>query len=166
MKIRKAVQEDVAGIARVHVDSWLETYQGIVPDAYLNGLRYEKRERLWKKNLKEFEVLVAETDTGHVVGFASWGLSRTHPQYSGELNAIYLLQGYQGKGLGRKLFEEVVAVSKNHHIHSMMVKVLEDNKACSFYEAMGGREIDTIMIEIEGEQLRECIYGWEYISNP
>lgn len=163
MKIRKAVQEDVAGIARVHVDSWLETYQGIVPDAYLNGLRYEKRELLWKRNLKEFEVLVAETKQGRVVGFASWGLSRTHPQYKGELNAIYLLQYYQGKGIGRKLFEEVVAVSNYYDIHSMIVKVLEDNKACSFYEAMGGKKIDTVMIDIEGKPLRESIYGWENI---
>jgi L-amino acid N-acyltransferase YncA len=161
MKIRKANQEDVAAIAKVHVDSWLETYQGIVPDAYLNGLRYQKRERLWKKNLEEFEVLVAETNQGQVVGFASWGTSKTHSQYKGELNAIYLLEDYQGMGVGRNLFEEVVAVAKHHGIHSMIVKVLEDNKACSFYEAMGAKKIDTVIIEMEGKSLPECIYGWE-----
>ncbi|MFC8561731.1 GNAT family N-acetyltransferase, partial [Peribacillus frigoritolerans] len=36
MKIRKAIEEDVDGIANVHINSWKTTYKGILPDQYLS----------------------------------------------------------------------------------------------------------------------------------
>ncbi|RDY70044.1 GNAT family N-acetyltransferase, partial [Halobacillus trueperi] len=72
MKIRKAKPEDVPAIAKVHVDAWLETYRGIVPNAYLNRLNYKKRERLWEENIKKYNISVIETEEDGVFGFATW----------------------------------------------------------------------------------------------
>ena len=52
MKIRKAKLVDAKGIAHVHMDSWLATYRGIVPDTYLDQISYGAREELWNDNLK------------------------------------------------------------------------------------------------------------------
>jgi hypothetical protein len=41
--IREAAPADAPGIARVHVDTWRTTYQGIVPDQFLARLSYEAR---------------------------------------------------------------------------------------------------------------------------
>ncbi|MEH7305467.1 GNAT family N-acetyltransferase, partial [Neobacillus drentensis] len=62
LKIRKAVLADVAGIARVHVDSWRTTYANIVPNEYINDLTYEKRADLWEQTIPNGQVFVAEDD--------------------------------------------------------------------------------------------------------
>lgn len=48
MEIRRAVLADAKGIAKVQVDSWQTTYQGIVPAEFLAGMSYEDREQKWK----------------------------------------------------------------------------------------------------------------------
>jgi hypothetical protein len=47
MIVRDATYEDVPAIARVHVDTWRTTYQGIVPDEHLAKLSYQKRAEAW-----------------------------------------------------------------------------------------------------------------------
>ena len=42
----------------------------------------------------------------------------------------------------------------------MLVWVLEDNPACKFYEALGGRRIQSKNIEMRGSTLIELAYGW------
>ena len=49
-------------------------------------------------------IVVAETEGGGVVGFASWGPNRDfNSTYPAELYAIYILQERQNMGLGRRL---------------------------------------------------------------
>lgn len=50
--IRPAVPADAAGMARVHVDSWRESYGGIVPEGYLNALSVPERTRRWQDMLE------------------------------------------------------------------------------------------------------------------
>ncbi|WP_274857053.1 hypothetical protein [Bacillus methanolicus] len=45
MIIRKAVGDDAAQIARVHVKSWQETYKGLIDQNYLDNLKIEKRKQ-------------------------------------------------------------------------------------------------------------------------
>ncbi|MBK5442208.1 hypothetical protein JFU13_03915 [Peribacillus sp. TH24] len=64
MIIREATLADAEGIAKVHVDSWKTTYANIIPDEYLNNLIYEGREQLWKENITNSDVFVAENEEG------------------------------------------------------------------------------------------------------
>jgi hypothetical protein len=45
----RACPDDAEAIARVHVDSWRTTYQGILPDEVLAGLSVERRRAFWAK---------------------------------------------------------------------------------------------------------------------
>ncbi len=167
MFIRKAKLEDATGLARVHVDGWRTTYKGIVPDTYLDNLSYESREQIWTSGIEQNNVYIAEDDNGQIVGFASGGKERTgkYDGYVGELYAIYLLEGQQGKGFGRKLVQTVVDDLKEKKLNSMLIWALKENPACRFYEALGGKEIDTAEIEIDGKKLSEIAYGWDEIAN-
>ncbi len=84
--------------------------------------------------------------------------------YDGELYAIYILQDYQGRGIGRKLVEPVVDELVRNGINSMLVWVLEGNGAKHFYEKLGGEKIDTADITIGGAELKETAYGWQDLS--
>lgn len=166
MKIRKAVFSDAAGIAKVHVDSWISTYSGIIPTESLDKLTYESRQKLWEKNILELDVFVAENIEGRIIGFSAGRTERItkHKGFDGELSSIYLLKEYQGKGIGKKLLYSVVNKLRSKGINSMLVLVLEDNPSRYFYEAMGAVMLDTIELEIGEKKLNEIVYGWDEIS--
>ncbi|HWJ78525.1 MAG TPA: GNAT family N-acetyltransferase [Niallia sp.] len=163
MLIRTAKSYDAKSIAKVHVDSWLSTYKGIVPDAYLETLSYEEREELWNTVIPNGSVFVAEEENGKIIGFANGGKERSgdYPGYKGELYAIYILKEYQGKGIGTLLFHHVRQFLKDRNIDSMITFAFEDNTACQFYEASGGKIIGKEDTNIGGEKLKEVVYGWK-----
>ncbi|ALX48887.1 GNAT family N-acetyltransferase [Lentibacillus amyloliquefaciens] len=162
MNIRKATEQDAPGIARVHIDSWRTTYKGIVPDDFLDSLNYEDRTKRWEQNVRESNVYVAENDTGKIFGFSTGGKEREEKYggYDGELYAIYILEEYQGKGIGKKLVKPVADELSKAGFNSMLVWVLEENDAKYFYEKLGGKYIDTADITIDGAELKEMAYGW------
>ncbi|MCM3619767.1 GNAT family N-acetyltransferase [Sutcliffiella horikoshii] len=166
MKIRKAVFNDAYGIARVHVDSWHTTYTNIIPDDYLSRLTYESRQKLWERNIDEFDIFVAENNDGEIIGFSTGGKERSgkYEGYEGELSSIYLLKEYQGQGIGKKLLKPVIESLKDKGINSMIVLVLEDNPSKYFYEAVGGQRLDTVELEIYGKKLKEIVYGWDKLN--
>src|SRR5436309_3161048 len=115
MKIREATHADVPAIAKMHVDSWRATYKGILPDEFIAELTYEVRERQWQHALSEESLdsgvfcYVAEDEPEQIVGFVSGGPERTgDPTYKGEVRSIYLLQPYQGQGIGSRLMSACV----------------------------------------------------------
>lgn len=167
MNIRQAVSSDAKGIAKVHVDSWKTTYKNIVSDQYLNNLTYETRERLWVNNIPNGGVYVAENKEGEIVGFSSGGLERSgnYHGFEGELYAIYILKEYQGNGIGKALFIPIIEEIKELGLNSMLVLVLKDNISRLFYESLGGKNIDSVEVEISEKKLTELVYVWEDIRN-
>jgi L-amino acid N-acyltransferase YncA len=170
MIVRDATHDDVPAIARVHVDTWRTTYQGIVPDERLASLSYEKRANGWHQILNHSSedgnfTYVAEDECGHVIGFANGCPERTgHPVYKGELTSIYILESCQKKGVGRCLVRAVVERLSQSGIYSMLVWVLADNPACQFYAALGGQRVQEKEIEICRKPLIEIAYGWTDIA--
>ena len=165
MQIRPARPEDAAGIARVHVDSWRTTYRGLIPAAYLASLSYERREAMWRRRIQEAAltsmVFVAEGPAGEIVGFAAAGPERSgDPVYAGEVPAIYLLEAYQHRGIGRHLMRAVADHLAAHGMETMLLWVLAANPARQFYEALGGRPVRSHAIDIGGVTLDEIAYGW------
>lgn len=144
--------------------SWRTTYVGLMPAEFLAGLRVERRQQYWAGLLADpnaaTHVFVAEVGPD-VVGFAACGPNREAPtEYAGELYAIYVLADRHGQGLGRGLYDAVVADLTSRHMASMVIWVLANNPACGFYARMGGQRVAEKDVEIGGVALREVAYGW------
>ncbi|WP_336823941.1 GNAT family N-acetyltransferase [Sporosarcina sp. USHLN248] len=166
MFIRKADLRDADGIAKVHVDSWRTTYEGIVAASYLEGLSYEQRTANWKRGIGVNPLYVAERKDGKIIGFATGGRERTgkYDKYKGELYAIYLLKEAQEQGIGTALIRAVATELQTTGFTSMLIWVLEQNRSKLFYERLGGKVIDQTTITIGGEKFIEVAYGWEDID--
>lgn len=162
MEIRKARPEDAQQIAWVHLESWKTTYPGIIPQAYIDGLKVENGAARWKTWLAEqtATVLVAE-DEAVVFGFAAGGRPM-HPVdgYDAELASIYLLASQQKKGAGRALVWRLAEELLAQGFTSLVVWVLRENPACGFYRRMGGTVVAEKPIEIGGKTLPEVAFGW------
>lgn len=170
MRIRASRTEDASKIARVHVDSWRETYQGIVSQSFLSSLSYREREKWWHQRLlrpeQERSIFVAENVDNEMVGFACGGPAREekYPDYDGELYSIYILKKGQRQGVGKKLLQSVARDLLQKGYHSMLVWVIADNwPARRFYEAFHPQRVGCQRSEIGGAQLTEVCYGWPHL---
>lgn len=163
MHIRAACKNDIEGIAKVHVDSWQETYKGIIPDQFLESLTYESREKGWKELVADprQEILVVENNEGKIVGFVSGSIQEDKQPLVGELKAIYLLKKECGKGIGRQLVRMLFSRLKAKGCETIFVEVLAQNDACRFYEKLNAKWHATTSIAIAGKLLRLCVYKWE-----
>ncbi|MFV8829304.1 N-acetyltransferase family protein [Alkalihalobacterium sp. APHAB7] len=166
MNIRLAQFKDVQVIADIHVASWKTTYKGIVSEEYLDSLKVEDRQEMWKRVLSTENhpttVLVIEEDD-KVFGFAAVGKERTgnFPGIDGELFAIYLYENAQRKGGGKQLVGKAAEVLKDNGCQALVVWVLDDNPAKRFYEeALNGEFLVSEDIEIGGQSYKEAAYGW------
>lgn len=165
VRVRSASVADAAGIAKVHVGTWRTTYKGIVPDEHLASLSEEKRAAFWAKFLDKVpareHMFVAVDDGDRVVGFCNGGTNRsTDYDYDGEILAIYLLQEWQGSGIGRRLMQASIDRLVEDGFKRMLVWVLADNPTCGFYERMGGKVVGEKMETIGDKSLKELAYGW------
>ena len=140
-----------------------------MPDQYLASIdmgewKKRRRDRLSSPGDKEFS-FVAE-DHKRVVGWTVGGPERNgNKEYVGELYAIYLLEEYQRRGIGRRLTAEVAGRLVGADIGSMLMWVLADNtSARRFYEALGGQYVREQDITIGGVSLVEVAYGWKEIT--
>ncbi|WLD94609.1 GNAT family N-acetyltransferase [Alkalihalobacillus sp. AL-G] len=78
--------------------------------------------------------------------------------------AIYILESYQRKGLGRALIKPLLEQLIALKLNSLLVWVLEDNKSRYFYEALGGKMVERTVLQIAGEGYNELAYGWDDVK--
>jgi ribosomal protein S18 acetylase RimI-like enzyme len=117
-KVRDAGSQDVGDIARVHVDSWRETYSGVLAERNFSEEAYGRRRQFWGQYLsldpRLGRTVVAERD-GVVVGFANSGDARGPDAEHGfaparqlHLFSIYLLASAHGSKLGQMMLDTVL----------------------------------------------------------
>jgi RimJ/RimL family protein N-acetyltransferase len=146
LTIRGAVPGDARAIAEVHVASWEWAYRGSFPDATLDRVSVDDRERMWGAWFAEPEerggLLVVERD-GRVVGFCGFGASHDDDadEDTGEIRTIYLLQEAAGRGIGRALFALANERLRDVGYRRATLWTLESNaRSRRFYEAAGWRQ--------------------------
>ncbi len=163
--IREASFEDLPDIARIHVQSWQQTYVGMVPQDYLDGMSIPARQKAWEAIFQatttENRNLYIAHDNDEAVGFISFGPNRD--QYKagrGEIYAVYLLKKSWGRAVGYGLFETARQKFCESGITSAYLWVLEANKnALSAYNKWGGIVDPGILHEdeIDGQKVREIM---------
>lgn len=168
--IRKAGVDDAFGVARVEINAWRDAYPTLLPQRYLvKGLNLARCCSGWRRRLGRGRdnILVLDSDdpTDEIVGFATFGPSRKRSlPYLGEINELYLMPDYQGRGLGRRLCAAAAAKLSRDGLSSMCVEVLQGSPSRFFYEAMGGRLAARARHPLAGTVLPTLIYGWDDIS--
>ena len=137
--VRPARVEDAAEMARVNVQSWQETYRGLMADHVLDDPGFPAaRERFWTAALSDERyranrVAVAERD-GELIGIAMAGpVDRTESPADTHLYVLYVVAPEHGTGVGAALLEAVIS---SHE--SVALWVADPNpRAQAFYRKHG-----------------------------
>ena len=153
--IREATEADIPALVDLHVKTWAATYPGVASPP-----THAIRERQWREAFGTRDgswfCFVIEDAGGRLIGFAK-GNRYDHPdlpQFSAELNKIYLLEECQRMGLGRRLTGHVARRFLDEGRTSMVVFAEPDNPSCRFYEALGAEKVFAANGEFHGT------YGW------
>ena len=165
--IREAELADAAGIARVHKDSWQESYRGILPATVLDkidvGQRLASRERILRARAG-LNLVAYDCTHGDIVGFCDAGHARGEAQIDGEVYAIYFAHHAKRHGLGTEMFERTRDWMEAQGMRSMIVWVLANNPhARRFYEVAVGRADRTKQSRVGGFPVIEQAYVWDRI---
>lgn len=166
MIIRQATDEDVTGIAHVHIKTWHSTYKGILPDEYLDSLTIENRKKNWLRNLHTLHsvVYVAINNIGEIVGFIAGGpVQYWANDFQAEIYTIYILQSYQRQGIGKQLLKPIIQNLIEKKYENIIIWALQDNPYRAFYQSLGGIQVSSKEITVSGKALTEVAYGWHDI---
>ena len=158
----------------MHVESWLETYTGIIPEEILAALSVPRRTMAWERILGDpaghDDSVVYLKEVGCVVaGFAACGEQRDSDLkasgFDGEIGAIYVLRCFQKQGIGRTLMKQLAADLIGRGSRGIALWVLNENtRARRFYEKCGGELIGERK-DVRGSViLTEVAYGWRDIQ--
>jgi GNAT superfamily N-acetyltransferase len=164
--IREATVAEARGIARVLVDGWQTTYAGI-PATFLASFNYDQHEVGTRELLKHLPsssaaMFVASEENGAVVGVAYVRQGEAGPKdFSGELDALYVLPSAQRRNIGGRLFRSAVRWLRDRGHASMFLWVLRDNPYRRFYDRLGGEMLNEHKQEDFGEgNVTSVAYGW------
>ena len=108
-------------------------------------------------------VVVAE-DAGEVVGFGALSTWRSKAAYSTSVeDSVYVHRDHQGRGIGKSVLAELVAVATAHGFHAVFARVVGGHEASiRLHEALGfevvgvereagrkfGRWLDVVVMEL------------------
>ena len=141
MKERLATEEDCDELSKLKQKMWKETYRGIYSDDRINNYDFEKNRKMFLSfvNNPDIELYVVQ-DKNKLVGYMACGIPyRPYKDYKQEIGLLYLLKKYQGKGIGRELFNIGYNKIKENGYDEFFISCNKYNvNAQQFYKKMGG----------------------------
>jgi GNAT superfamily N-acetyltransferase len=168
LQIRRALPEDAADVAQVYIDSWHDTYPGVLPSALLRAMTPKGQTARWLAAIRaqgRESVLVADSNQYGIIGMASLGPSRDDELgFDGEVYTLYVDPTFFGQGVGRALLKGAFACLRDDGMSSCVIWAHAHNHARFFYEAMGGRLIAERTARLMGEDCPEAAFGWKTLA--
>ena len=154
--ISEAAISDIKQIQNIVHITWPITYGEILSKEQLDymldlfysdealKLQYNKKEQLF------YMIYESETNLGFI------GIEHN---YNGKtvtkIHKIYLLPETQGKGIGKKVIDEIAELALENNSAALVLNVNRFNSALGFYKKIGFEVVDEVNIEIGHGYLME-----------
>ena len=176
VRIEPATAGDAAAIAAIHVASWRSAYAGILPDRTLLALRRDHLRSAYARRVGRDPLFRVARSPQGVVGFVGATRNAEAPGGTGaggtgtggtgvgEIEVLYVLDDWQGRGIGRALARESGRLLQRAGCRRVVLWVVAANPSSFFYEHIGGVLAATGSGRIGGETVPQLLYAWEPIE--
>jgi len=151
--IRAAELKDIDAIAKIIVSAWKTAYIGIIDPEYSNNLNYNRFIKIFTENIQKKKETILVNDENGINGFVS-GIKHDNSQYDCEIVGLYIKPEYQGKGIGKKLVEEIIKHFKRENKKNLIIWTLDNAKNNGFYKKLGCEKKEYKNIEIGGKEYK------------
>lgn len=165
--VRPATRADATTLARIYVDTWRDTYAGVLPDSLLLNMSDVRHAAAWTHELtgddRMSDTLAAELPNDGIVGLASVGATRRGSGSfidGGEVYRLYVAPGFQNRGIGRALMLASFDWMLARRLGAAMLWVVAQNPSRFFYERLGGIRLGERVETLAGHAVQEIAYGW------
>ena len=98
------------------------------------------------KTKGNFPVVGAQGDAGELMGFASFGTFRAWPAYKYSVeHSVYVDARFRGRGVGRRLLQEVIEAAKARDYHVLIGAIDATNQpSLALHERLGFTHCGTV----------------------
>ncbi len=163
--VREARAGDAARIADIHVESWRNTYRGIMPDSFLDGMSTARSRIGWDNTLASLtggsKVFVHEDEAAVVNAFVHFGPGRDSAMpFPCEIYAIYVDLPGRGRGTGTKLLDACAKAAAAAGWNGMYLWAAAKNTYSSFYLKNGGERGAVKTKKIAGTDVALEAFCW------
>ncbi len=144
--LRRATEQDAADLAGVARATFTETFGMLYSAADLATFLEQHTPGDWAREIADPAYAVAVVEDGHiVVGYVKLGPPRlpfTPTSGAIELRQFYLLQPWQGAGVGPDMMEWALEEARSRGMKEMYLSVFVDNeRARRFYAKYGFQDV-------------------------
>jgi len=167
MQFRIAHINDLESLAKLHAESWRESYRGIFPDNFLDNDVWEERRSFWEGRLsspKENQRVLIATKDNQICGFIC-AFGNENSKWGTFVDNLHVSKSSQGNGVGKQLMYLIAKwADELFENKGLYLEVLEDNfNARSFYHRIGAKHQETNLWQPPGsdEKINDLLYVWE-----
>ncbi|MGE6355101.1 GNAT family N-acetyltransferase [Flavobacterium sp. NPDC079362] len=154
--ISEVTINDIKQIQNIVNITWPITYGEILSKEqldYMLGLFYST-EALTEQYNKKVQLFYMIDEDEANIGFI--GIEHNYNgQAATKIHKIYLLPETQGKGIGKKVVDEIEKLAKNNNSKALLLNVNRFNTALGFYKKIGFEVAQEVDIEIGNGYLME-----------
>ena len=167
--IRQATTNDAKVVAKLHSESWQQSYQGHLDQNYLTQTVPQERQTFWQQRFNNptnnQHILIAETNNT-IIGFACVYFDK-YPNRGSYLDNLHVNQNQQSKGIGRLLLKEVAKLcDQKAKSKSLCLLVTQFNQGAQhFYQRYGAlNQEPSIWNAPEGSEVPTYWFIWDSLE--
>jgi phosphinothricin acetyltransferase len=141
IKIRTATKNDIPSITQIYNDAVLNT----TATFDVEPKSVSAQENWFNKHIGKYAVIVA-VENDIVVGWASLSPWSDRCAYGDTADiAVYIKEGFRGKGIGKKLVEELLKKGPENGLHTAIAKICSENEvSMKLFKKSGFKHIGTM----------------------
>ena len=141
LKIRTASKNDLSSITEIYNDAVLNT----TATFDVEPKSYSEQENWFNKHIGKYAVIVA-VENDIVVGWASLSPWSDRCAYGNTADiAVYIKEDFRGKGIGKKLVEELLKRAPRNGLHTAIAKICSENEvSINLFKKLGFEHIGTM----------------------
>jgi len=170
LAVRPARPDDADGLAQVFAATWESTYRGILPPAAFEEFIDERGAAYWRNALnlppENWLYFVAVDEADDPIGLATAGPDRFGEAKWAEIGALYVMPGYQRRGLGRQLLCASFLALDRLEFAACIIWALEGVGNRGFYERLGGKALHRRISNEWGHDVAQIGYVWHDLEAP
>ena len=166
LSVRSARPEDAADLARIYIESWQDTYAGVIAHSLLGSMSHKSHTARWIASIKGGgAVLVAEDSRIGIIGLCSLGAARDGGLgFEGEIYTLYVDPAFLGLGAGRALLAGAFESFKDRKLRSCLIDgevVCCDERGLAVFQVLRQRRHEATaflyaldLLELDGTDMR------------